>query len=67
MAKHPHYGRNGPYSIQTKGKKTQDDLTGLTCYEKDIIVQNGIRKNAADRGSVFKDYGPGLFGYPPNQ
>jgi hypothetical protein len=64
MSCKPPYKKARLVTIQKKGRKTQDDLTGLYCYESDIVVQRGIRKDHKNKGSVDKDYGPGLYGYP---
>lgn len=65
---HPVYKSNPPCIAQRWGRKTVDELTGeIGLYEYQMVVQNGLWKNARNRGSVYKDYGPGLWGYPPNQ
>lgn len=61
----PKYRNNPPYTIGRKGRKTFDDVTQMPCYEKDIVVQRGLRKDARNRfGSVNRDFGGGLYGYP---
>lgn len=54
----PRYRKNRLLTIDRKGRKTWDDQTGAPCYERDIVLQNGVRKNSRDKGSYDQEYGP---------